>query len=103
MYEIFERLLKQHNVTPYKVAKATGISTSTLSEWKNGSYTPKADKLQKIADYFNVTVDYLLGNEEIPVALSRDNGYEGLTEEQIEMIEIMKEEFRQRNMKKSDK
>ena len=103
MYEIFERLLKEHNVTAYKVAKATGISTSTLSEWKNGNYKPKADKLQKIADYFNVTVDYLLGNEEIPVALSRDNGYEGLTEEQIEMIEIMKEEFRQRNMKKSGK
>ncbi|MPN11830.1 hypothetical protein SDC9_159138 [bioreactor metagenome] len=36
-----------------------------LSEWKKGSYTPKQDKLQKIADYFGVTVDYLMTGKEI--------------------------------------
>lgn len=60
MYEIFENLMKEHGVTAYKVSKETGIATSTLSDWKKGRSTPKQDKLQKIADYFNVTVDYLL-------------------------------------------
>lgn len=60
MYEIFEKLMKEHNVTAYKVSKETGIATSTLSDWKKGRSTPKQDKLQKIADYFNVTIDYLL-------------------------------------------
>lgn len=64
MYEIFEQLLIKHNVTPYRVHKETGVAQSTLSDWKNGKGTPKADKLQKIADYFGVTVDYLLGNEQ---------------------------------------
>ena len=52
--------MKEHNVTAYKVSKETGIATSTLSDWKKGRSTPKQDKLQKIADYFNVTIDYLL-------------------------------------------
>lgn len=63
MYEIFERLLQSRNVTAYQVSKATGISQSTLSDWKNGRSVPKMDKMQKIADYFGVTVDYLLGAE----------------------------------------
>lgn len=60
-YDAFEKLCTSRNVTPYKVAKETGVSTSTLSSWKKGRYTPKQDKLQKIADYFGVSVDYLLG------------------------------------------
>lgn len=65
MYEIFENLMKEHGVTAYKVSKETGIATSTLSDWKKGRSTPKQDKLQKIADYFNVTIDYLLtGNNQ---------------------------------------
>jgi len=65
MYEIFENLMKEHGVTAYKVSKETGIASSTLSDWKNGRSTPKQDKLQKIADYFNVTIDYLLtGNNQ---------------------------------------
>ena len=65
MYEIFAQLCKQHGVTPYKVSKETGVSQPTLSEWKKGTYTPKQDKLQKIADYFGVTLDYLMGNAHI--------------------------------------
>ena len=60
MYKIFEKLMEEYNVTAYKVSKETGIATSTLSDWKKGRSTPKQDKLQKIADYFNVTIDYLL-------------------------------------------
>lgn len=65
MYEIFAQLCKQHGVTPYKVSKETGVSQPTLSEWKKGTYTPKQDKLQKIADYFGVTLDYLMGNTHV--------------------------------------
>ena len=61
MYEIFEQLLQKKGVTPYKVAKETGIATATLTDWKKGRSTPKQDKLQKIADYFNVSIDYLVG------------------------------------------
>lgn len=62
MYEIFQKLLNTRGETAYKVAKDTGISTATLTQWKNGTSTPKADKMQKIAEHFNVSLDYLMGN-----------------------------------------
>lgn len=59
MYDIFERLLNEKGLTAYRVSKETGITPSTFTHWKNGEYEPKLDKLQKIADYLGVTVDYL--------------------------------------------
>ena len=60
MYEIFAKLLEERGVTPYQVFKATGVAQSSLSDWKNGKSKPKYEKMVKIADYFNVSVDYLL-------------------------------------------
>lgn len=60
MYKKFQELLSESGKTPYQVSKDTGISTSTLSNWKNGNYNPKVDKLKILADYFGVTVDYFL-------------------------------------------
>ena len=60
MYEYFQKLLDKYGVTAYKVSKETGITTTTLTNWKKGKYTPKPDKLQKIADYFGVPLSYLL-------------------------------------------
>ncbi len=62
-YQRFEALLKSHGTSVYRLAKATGISNSTFTDWKNGRSTPKADKLKLIADYFSVPVDYLIGSD----------------------------------------
>lgn len=59
MYEKYEALKKKFGVTDYRVAKETGIAQATLSAWKSGEYTPKADKLALIADFFGVTLDEL--------------------------------------------
>ena len=63
-YENFEKLCKKNATNPSRVSKATGISTATLTSWKKGVYTPKQDKLQLIADHFNVSVDYLMTGKE---------------------------------------
>ncbi len=60
-YAAFEKLLRSHNVTVYQVTKATGISPSTFSDWKNGRSCPKADKLARIAAFFEVSLDELMG------------------------------------------
>lgn len=65
LYKKFEFLLKERNVTAYQVGKVTGIATSTLTEWKKGTYTPKVDKLKKIADYFGVTLEYFFEKSEV--------------------------------------
>ncbi|MEF3313845.1 helix-turn-helix transcriptional regulator [Paenibacillus sp. GYB004] len=62
MYEKFEQLLKEFDVTPYRVAKDTGLNTATFTSWKQGKYTPKQDKLQKIAEYFGKPDDYFSGS-----------------------------------------
>lgn len=62
-YERFEKLLKLNNTTVYRVSKATGIPGSTFTDWKNGRSSPKSDKLKKIADFFGVSLDLLLGTD----------------------------------------
>lgn len=57
MHEIYERLKTEKGVSDYEVAKRTGVSQTTLSAWKNGRYTPKVDKIMKIADYFGVPLE----------------------------------------------
>lgn len=64
-YENFARLCEMSGTKPAQVSRATGISTATLSSWKKGLYTPKNDKLQKIADYFQVPVEYLRGEPSV--------------------------------------
>lgn len=87
MYEKFEKLLKEKDVTPYRVHKETGISTATLSDWKNGKSQPKKDKIEKICNYFNVPISYFYDDEERESsALTRRD-----TKEITEMLNNMEE------------
>lgn len=64
MYEIFEQLLQRNGISAYRVAKEAGVTQTALSNWKNGRNTPSAPTLQKIADYFGVSIDYLMTGRE---------------------------------------
>ena len=59
-YNIFDNLLKMNNTTVYRVSKETGIAASTFSDWKSGRSVPKLDKIKIIAEYFDVSLDYML-------------------------------------------
>lgn len=65
MYKRYAELRDRAGVTDYEVGKQTGIATSTLSNWKAGRYTPKADKIKKLADYFGVSIDYFLEPDKV--------------------------------------
>ena len=62
MYEIYERLRDARGLSDYAVAAKTGIARSTISEWKAGRHKPSVKNLLILANYFGVTVDYLIGN-----------------------------------------
>ena len=68
MYEIYKRIEDLCNSTGVNVTtmcKESGVPRSALSDYKAGRIKSlSTDKLQKIATYFNVSVDYLLGNEQ---------------------------------------
>ena len=77
MYEIYQKLLDMNGVKSADVARATGISNMTFSDWKNGKSTPKMDKIEKIAKYFGVTTDYMMGTEsEVPSLSVADEHFE---------------------------
>ena len=64
MYSIFEQLLLKFGVSAYRVSKEAGVTQASLSTWKSGKSTPSSETLQKIANYFGVTVDYLMTGKE---------------------------------------
>lgn len=64
-YELYVALLKEKGYKNKDVVQATGISYSTLSDWKREIYEPKIDKLQKIADFMEVPVSYFYGIPEM--------------------------------------
>lgn len=73
MYEIFKRLLEEKGLKAYDVCKATGIPSSSITDWKKGRYTPKADKMQKIADFLGVSLEYLMtGTQQSTPGLSNE-------------------------------
>ncbi len=55
-----EELIKEKGITKYKLSKDLNLPNSTIWNWQNGCL-PTADKLILIADYFEVSTDYLLG------------------------------------------
>lgn len=63
MYEIFEKLLADRKQNINQVSKATGIPASTLYSWKSGVSQLKQDKLLLLAEYFGVTVSFLMGSD----------------------------------------
>ena len=58
-------LFLEKKCKPNTVAREIGLSTAIATKWKNGSI-PKGDILVKIADYFDCSVDYLLGRTDNP-------------------------------------
>ena len=92
-YDVYVNLCRNVGKKPSVVAAELGINKSNVSNWKNNGYTPRGEALQKIADYFRVTTDYLLTGEEKekaadPKAGGDDEslediipGYDSLTEE----------------------
>lgn len=77
MYEIYQKLLDMNGVKSADVARATGISNMTFSDWKKGKSTPKMDKIEKIAKYFGVTTDYMMGKKsEVPSLSMADEHFE---------------------------
>lgn len=58
---IFGALCEKKGESKSAAAKACGLSNSTVTKWKKTQAVPESSTLMKIAEHFNVTVDYLLG------------------------------------------
>lgn len=63
MYKIFEQLCKERGITTYRFCKDTGVNASTISTWKSRNTTCNLKLGTIIAEYFNVSVDYVMTGE----------------------------------------
>lgn len=93
-----EKLMNENNINQLGLAKELNITQSTLSRNINGIHRPKAEIIEGIADFFNVSTDYLLGlsnernlavdatpiQDEALIALY--NQTEGLSKEQMDQV-----------------
>jgi transcriptional regulator with XRE-family HTH domain len=59
-----KRLREKNNLNQLEFSKILNISNTTLSQYEAGNRTPSDVIKEKVADYFNVSVDYLLGRTE---------------------------------------
>ena len=75
--ERFRELCKTRGLTMRDAAIRIGISPATITKWKHGS-KPDVNTLQKIADFFQVPMNYIVGNEELPSVM--------LSEEEEELV-----------------
>lgn len=64
-YNKFIKLCNEKGVKPSPMLESIGIQKTAATNWKNRRSNPTQANLQKIADYFGVTVEYLKGEEEI--------------------------------------
>ena len=62
-YDILKKLCKEKNVSPSRAATECGISRSTVTWWKQHKTSPNSEQISKLANYFGVSIDYLLGKE----------------------------------------
>ena len=61
VFERIEQLRKAQNLSQGKLEKELGFSNGSISKWRNS--TPTYERLQKVADYFGVSVEYLMTGE----------------------------------------
>lgn len=69
-WERFYNICLTHGTKPNPVAKEIGISSGSLTKWKNTGALPNGETLVKLADYFDCSIDYLLGRRLSPSSLT---------------------------------
>lgn len=92
--EKIDLLLKDRGISAAKLCRELGFSSGLYSQWRKRSQNPSADKLKKVAAYFGVSVDYLMGTEpgaeretspdDIRIALYHET--EGMSDETLDRV-----------------
>ena len=83
-------LRKKQNYSMKKLGEIIGVSESTISLYENGHRQPDFNTLIKLADYFNVTVDYLIGRENEKTILQSTTHTPALTQFENELLTIFR-------------
>lgn len=86
------RQSKELNQT--QLGEKLGVKKQSVSNWENGNIVPSIDMLIKIADYFHVSTDYLLGRDNPASDGLALMDVTGLTQVQVEHIQCIVDDLR---------
>lgn len=86
MVNRIKELRQKLGITQRELAKHLGIAQNTLSYWENGKFDIDNASLCRIADYFHVTIDYLLGQNNSPIDVINSISTENLFGQNDEIL-----------------
>jgi transcriptional regulator with XRE-family HTH domain len=69
--ERLRTLRQQHGVTTFKLGDVLGLNSTTITKWENGAF-PSERTLNKLCDFFGVSMDYLLGRSDVKITVMRE-------------------------------
>ena len=112
---VLQQLRKEARLTQDQIAEILNVQKRTYGSWERGERQPDIEMLCKIADYFNVTTDYLLGRTPMEVEIIGDDSTDPLDDhykitirqdektpsaDELErrIVEIMNREFEKRGL-----
>lgn len=106
MLENLKRLREAANISQKALADVIGVSQQSINKYENHNIEPDIETMIRLADYFNTSVDFLIGHTDIPHKIEPVhpcdlnnkeaaivNGYRRLTEKQRQSVELMIDAF----------
>ena len=123
LHEKIRELRLNNNISQKKLADAIGVAQSSINYWEKGQRTPSVDAAQRLADYFNITLDELYDINDISVASNKSKKgvfdkfldilksdyeddeyveYDDIVDKESEFKTLQKEFFKNKNIKMQD-
>ena len=86
--ENIKRLRMANNITQVELAADLGVSKQCVSNWENDYIQPSIEMLIKLAEYFKVSTDYILGLDD-----SKHINVDGLSDKEIAHVRLLVEDL----------
>lgn len=100
-FEIVKGLCRINGLSLSQVEQRLGFSNGQLGKWKKR--VPKIDRASEVADYFNVSLDYLFGREEKEILIKQEgNESENVSDDMVEVMEKMQGMIKEERRKVRD-
>jgi len=92
-----KNLRLSQELSQVQLAEKLGVTKQSISNWENDNIMPSVEMLEKIADFFHVSTDYLLGRDGRSADGLRLMDITGLNQRQAEHIRAIVDDFREKN------
>ena len=93
----FKYLRQSKGLNQVQLGENLGVKKQTISNWENDNIMPSVEMLEKIATFFQVSTDYLLGRDDALIDGIMTIDITGLTQQQAEHIRAIVDDFRNTN------